>query len=44
MHIIVLGGAGAMGRVTVRALSEYDDVAAGDCRGLQRSTGARACC
>jgi saccharopine dehydrogenase-like NADP-dependent oxidoreductase len=26
MHIIVLGGAGAMGRVTVRALSEYDDV------------------
>ena len=27
MHIIVLGGAGAMGRVTVRALSEYDDIA-----------------
>jgi saccharopine dehydrogenase-like NADP-dependent oxidoreductase len=26
MHIIVLGGAGAMGRVTVRALSEYTDV------------------
>ena len=26
MHIIVLGGAGAMGRVTVRTLSEYDDV------------------
>jgi saccharopine dehydrogenase-like NADP-dependent oxidoreductase len=26
MHIIVLGGAGAMGRVTVRALTEYDDV------------------
>lgn len=26
MHIIVLGGAGAMGRVTVRALSEYEDV------------------
>src|ERR1700737_3458468 len=26
MHIIVLGGAGGMGRVTVRALSEYEDV------------------
>lgn len=26
MHIIVLGGAGAMGRVTVRALTEYADV------------------
>ncbi len=26
MHIIVLGGAGAMGRVTVRALTEYGDV------------------
>ena len=26
MHIIVLGGAGAMGRVTVRALTAYDDV------------------
>lgn len=26
MHIIVLGGAGAMGRITVRALTEYDDV------------------
>jgi len=26
MHIIVLGGAGAMGRVTVRTLTEYDDV------------------
>ena len=26
MHIIVLGGAGAMGRVTVRALTEYTDV------------------
>jgi saccharopine dehydrogenase-like NADP-dependent oxidoreductase len=26
MHIIVLGGAGAMGRVTVRTLIEYDDV------------------
>jgi saccharopine dehydrogenase-like NADP-dependent oxidoreductase len=26
MHIIVLGGAGAMGRVTVRALTEYEDV------------------
>jgi saccharopine dehydrogenase-like NADP-dependent oxidoreductase len=26
VHIIVLGGAGAMGRVTVRTLSEYDDV------------------
>jgi lysine 6-dehydrogenase len=26
MHIVVLGGAGAMGRVTVRALSEYEDV------------------
>lgn len=26
MHIIVLGGAGAMGRVTVRALLEYPDV------------------
>lgn len=27
MHIIVLGGAGAMGRVTVRALSEYPEIA-----------------
>lgn len=27
MHIVVLGGAGAMGRVTVRALNEYDEVA-----------------
>ncbi|HEU5229980.1 MAG TPA: saccharopine dehydrogenase NADP-binding domain-containing protein [Ktedonobacteraceae bacterium] len=26
MHIIVLGGAGAMGRVAVRALTEYDDI------------------
>jgi len=26
MHIIVLGGAGAMGRVTVRALTEYDEI------------------
>ena len=26
MHIVVPGGAGAMGRVTVRALSEYDDI------------------
>ena len=26
MHIIVLGGAGAMGRITVRALTEYDDI------------------
>ena len=26
MHIVVLGGAGAMGRVTVRALTEYEDV------------------
>jgi lysine 6-dehydrogenase len=26
MHIIVLGGAGAMGRITVRALVEYEDV------------------
>ncbi|HEV2581215.1 MAG TPA: saccharopine dehydrogenase NADP-binding domain-containing protein [Ktedonobacteraceae bacterium] len=26
MHIIVLGGAGAMGRVTVRALTEYADI------------------
>src|SRR5690348_652843 len=26
MHIVVTGGAGAMGRVTVRALSEYDDI------------------
>src|SRR5260221_11407677 len=26
MHIIVLGGAGAMGRVTGRALTEYADV------------------
>ncbi len=26
MHIIVLGGAGAMGRITVRTLTEYDDV------------------
>jgi lysine 6-dehydrogenase len=26
MHIVVLGGAGAMGRVTVRALSEYEDI------------------
>jgi saccharopine dehydrogenase-like NADP-dependent oxidoreductase len=27
MHIIVLGGAGAMGRVTVRTLIEYEDIA-----------------
>jgi saccharopine dehydrogenase-like NADP-dependent oxidoreductase len=26
MHIVVLGGAGAMGRVTVRTLSEYPDI------------------
>ncbi len=26
MHIIVLGGAGAMGRITVRTLTEYGDV------------------
>lgn len=26
MHIVVPGGAGAMGRVTVRALCEYDDI------------------
>ncbi len=26
MHIIVLGGAGAMGRVTVRALLDYPDI------------------
>jgi saccharopine dehydrogenase-like NADP-dependent oxidoreductase len=26
MHIIVLGGAGAMGRVTVHALSEYEEI------------------
>jgi len=26
MHIIVLGGAGAMGRVTVRTLTEYQDI------------------
>jgi lysine 6-dehydrogenase len=26
MHIIVLGGAGAMGRITVRTLTEYSDV------------------
>jgi saccharopine dehydrogenase-like NADP-dependent oxidoreductase len=26
MHIVMLGGAGAMGRVTVRALSEYEDI------------------
>jgi saccharopine dehydrogenase-like NADP-dependent oxidoreductase len=26
MHIIVLGGAGGMGRVTVRALTEYEDI------------------
>src|SRR5260370_23466563 len=26
MHIVVLGGAGAMGRVTARAVSEYDDI------------------
>ena len=26
MHIVVPGGAGAMGRVTVRVLSEYDDI------------------
>lgn len=26
MHIVVPGGAGAMGRVTARALSEYDDI------------------
>ncbi len=26
MHIVVLGGAGAMGRITVRTLTEYEDV------------------
>src|SRR6266581_3179816 len=26
MHIIVLGGAGAMGRIAARTLTEYDDV------------------
>ena len=26
MHIIVLGGAGAMGRITVRTLTEYQDI------------------
>ena len=26
MHIIVLGGAGAMGRIAVRTLTEYTDV------------------
>jgi saccharopine dehydrogenase-like NADP-dependent oxidoreductase len=26
MHIVVLGGAGAMGRVTVRTLLDYDDI------------------
>lgn len=26
MHIIVLGGAGAMGRITVRSLAEYPDI------------------
>src|SRR5713226_8942107 len=26
MHIIVLGGAGAMGRIAVRTLTEYEDV------------------
>src|SRR5581483_8082079 len=26
MHIVVLGGAGAMGRVTVRTLTEYADI------------------
>ena len=26
MHIVVLGGAGAMGRVSARTLAEYDDV------------------
>jgi len=26
MHIVVLGGAGAMGRITVRALTEYEDI------------------
>src|SRR5579859_2883421 len=26
MHIIVLGGAGAMGRITVRTLTEYADI------------------
>ncbi len=26
MHIIVLGGAGAMGRITARALTEYDEI------------------
>jgi lysine 6-dehydrogenase len=26
MHIIVLGGAGGMGRITVRALTEYEDI------------------
>src|SRR5579862_9496534 len=26
MHIVVLGGAGAMGRITVRTLTEYQDI------------------
>ena len=26
MHIIVLGGAGAMGRIAVRTLTEYADI------------------
>src|SRR5450631_1760972 len=26
MHIVVLGGAGAMGRITVRALTEYSSI------------------
>ncbi|HLZ59719.1 MAG TPA: SDR family NAD(P)-dependent oxidoreductase, partial [Ktedonosporobacter sp.] len=26
MHMIVLGGAGAMGRITVRTLTEYEDI------------------
>src|SRR6266581_1107728 len=26
MHIIVLGGAGAMGRIAVRTLTEYEDI------------------
>ena len=26
MHIIVVGGAGAMGRIAVRTLTEYSDI------------------
>ncbi|HEY0754481.1 MAG TPA: saccharopine dehydrogenase NADP-binding domain-containing protein [Ktedonobacteraceae bacterium] len=52
MHIIVLGGAGAMGRVTVRALSEYPDVDqvtiadyhAGRARELAQSLGSSKLC